>query len=82
MDFLAPIGSAFAPADPTRAVATTSTTKEHQHDNHHHHHHHPHDPANRAPERSSWLESRGYKDSFARDDEVKPDPKEDVLISD
>jgi hypothetical protein len=78
MDFLSSIGSTFAPVvDPTKANAsptpTTTTNKEHQH--------HPHDPA-RARERSSWLESRGYEDSFARDDEVKPDPKEDALIFD
>ena len=29
-----------------------------------------------------WIESRGYVDSFADDDEVKPDPREDELIID
>lgn len=44
------------------------------------------EPAHAAQHRRKkddhWLEHRGYNDSFAHDDEIKPDPKEDVLIVD
>jgi len=32
--------------------------------------------------KKTFLETRGYRDSFANDDEVRPSAKEDVLILD
>lgn len=45
-----------------------------------------HDARHQSPPKhergTKWLEHRGYRTSFADDDEVKPDPKEDALVID
>lgn len=75
MDFIALVASAFTLPGP----ATKPTPQIR----------HQHEPAKsggadhmQRPSEASWLESRGYRDSFAKDDEIKPDAKEDVMIND
>ena len=50
------------------------------------HHQHQQNLDGQAPNdensQASWLASRGYRDSFGNDDEVRPDPKENILIDD
>jgi hypothetical protein len=39
-------------------------------------------PKTKRGGKEEWLKSRGYKDSFANDDEICPDPREDAFIMD
>jgi hypothetical protein len=78
LDFLAVLASAFTLPGPASAANQTPQIRQHQHvpakggdDDHEH-----------TSSQAAWLESRGYRDSFAKDDEIKPDPKEDVMICD
>jgi hypothetical protein len=78
LDFLAVLASAFTLPGPASAANQTPQIRQHQHklakggdDDHAH-----------KTSQAAWLESRGYRDSFAKDDEIKPDPKEDVIIND
>lgn len=51
----------------------------------HHHHHQQQNPDEQQQpndNRERWLASRGYRDSFSNDDEIQPDPRENVLIDD
>jgi hypothetical protein len=77
LEFIALVASAFSLPGPAGTVKPTPQIR------------HEHKPAKgsdndhrQGSSQVSWLESRGYRDSFAKDDEIKPDPKEDVLISD
>jgi hypothetical protein len=78
LDFLTALASAFKLPGPAASVNPTPQIR---------HHHHKsskvgdEDHAHQSSQ-AAWLESRGYRDSFAKDDEIKPDPKEDVMIND
>lgn len=79
LDFLAVLAAAFKLPGPAAAVNPTPQIRHHQHksakvgDD-------AEDQAHQSSQ-AAWLDSRGYRDSFAKDDEVKPDPKEDVMIN-